>query len=283
MKKKYLGIALLVCSALIISSGFSFLIIEGPPKGELKGVTASSILEVGVSEKVRLTIVYDNSPYDERLQTAWGFACHINADGVSILFDTGGDHCMLLDNMAKLNIDVREIEIIVLSHIHGDHVGGLFGVLELNNQVKVYLPASFPDDFKRRVESYGCEVVEVKDALKICNGVATTGELGATIKEQSLIVSTVKGLVIVAGCAHPGVANIVEKAKELTGMEVHIVLGGFHLSGESENMISSIIERFRELRVVKVAPCHCSGDRAKALFKEEFGEDYMEVGVGTDP
>ncbi|MGQ9552406.1 MAG: MBL fold metallo-hydrolase [Candidatus Bathycorpusculaceae bacterium] len=281
--KKYFGIALLVCGAFVISSGFSFLTVEVPPKGELMSVTAPSRLEAGVPEKVRLTVVYDNNPYDERLQTAWGFACHVDVDGMSILFDTGGDNFILLDNMAKLNIDVREIEIIVLSHIHGDHVGGLFGVLELNNQVKVYLPASFPDDFKRRVEGYGCEVIEVKDALKICNGVATTGELGATIKEQSLILTTVKGLIIVAGCAHPGVVNIVEKAKELTGMEVYLVLGGFHLSGESENRISSIIELFRELGVVKAAPCHCSGDRARALFKEEFGEDYMEVGVGADP
>ena len=98
MNKKYLGIALLICGALIISSGFSFLIVEGPPKGELRGITASSILEVGVSEKVRLTIVYDNNPYDERLRTAWGFACHADVDGMSILFDTGGDHYMLLDN-----------------------------------------------------------------------------------------------------------------------------------------------------------------------------------------
>jgi 7,8-dihydropterin-6-yl-methyl-4-(beta-D-ribofuranosyl)aminobenzene 5'-phosphate synthase len=92
-----------------------------------------------------------------------------------------------------------------------------------------------------------------------------------------------RSIVIVTGCAHPGAANIVKNAKELTGMGVYLVLGGFHLSGASENTLLSIIEQFRELGVLKVAPCHCSGDRAKALFKEEFGEDYVEVGVGTDP
>lgn len=183
----------------------------------------------------------------------------------------------------KLNLDVRDIEIIVLSHIHGDHVGGLFGFLELNSQVKVYLPASFPDDFKRRVKDYDCEVIEVKNALKICNGVATTGELGTAIKEQSLIVATVKELFIITGCAHQGVVNIVKKAKELTGMEVYLVLGGFHLGGASGNTILSITEQFRELGVVKVAPCHRSGDRARTLFKEEFEGDYVEVGVGSDP
>ena len=228
-----------------------------------------------------LTIVYDDNSDDEGLRTAWGFGCYVDVDGVKILFDTGGDSHILLHNMAKLNIDVKEVEIIVLSHIHGDHVGGLFGVLELNSGVRVYLPASFPDDFKRRVNYYECEVIEVKDALKICNGVATTGELGTAIREQSLVLATAKGLVIITGCAHPGVVNIVKEAKQLTGMEVHLVLGGFHLGGASENMIISVIEQLRELGVEKVALCHCSGDRARALFKAEFGEDYVEAGVGS--
>ena len=283
MRKKCLGIAVLVSIALTIFFASISPKIKRPKEGESEDIIASSRLEIGIAEKVALTIVYDNNPYDERLKTAWGFGCYVDVDEVRILFDTGGDPYILLDNMAKLNIDVKEIEIIVLSHIHGDHVGGLFGVLELNNWVKVYLPASFPNDFKRRVRRYGCEVIEVTDAVKICNGVATTGELGTAIKEQSLIVAKEKGLVIVTGCAHPGVANIVKKAKELTGMGVYLVLGGFHLSGASENTILSIIEQFRELGVVKVAPCHCSGDRARALFKEEFGEDYMEVGAGSDP
>jgi len=257
-----------------------FLNFEHPKEGESENLFVLSGLEM--AEKVALTIVYDNSPYDERLRTAWGFGCYVNVNGVKILFDTGGDPHILLDNMAKLNIDVKEIEIIILSHIHGDHVGGLFGFLELNSQVKVYLSASFPDDFKRRVKDFECEVIEVKDALKICNGVATTGELGTTIKEQSLIVATAKGLVIVTGCAHPGVLNIVKKAMELTGMEVHLVLGGFHLGGASENKILSTIEQFRGLCVEKVAPYHCSGDRARALFKAEFGKDYVEAGVGSD-
>ena len=281
MRKKYLGIAVLVSIALTIFFASLFFNIECPKKGEPEDFFASSRLEIGIAEKVALTIVYDNNPYDERLKTAWGFGCYVDVDGVRILFDTGGDPHILLDNMAKLSIDVTEIEIVVLSHIHGDHVGGLFGVLELNSRVKVYLPASFPDDFKRRIKEYECEVIEVKDALKICNGVATTGELGTAIKEQSLIVATAKGLVIVTGCAHPGVVNIAKKAKELTNMEVHLVLGGFHLGGASENMILSIIEQFKELGVEKVAPCHCSGDRARALFKAEFGKDYVEAGVGS--
>ncbi len=282
MRKKVLGIVVLVSIALIISLA-SLSNMECLKEDEARDLIDSNRLEIGIAEKVALTIVYDNNPYDERLKPAWGFGCYITVDNVRILFDTGGDPSILLENMAKLNIDVKEIEVIVLSHIHGDHVGGLFGVLESNSQVKVYLPASFPDDFKSKVIKCGCEVIEVQDGVKICNGVATTGELDTAIKEQSLIISTAKGVVILTGCAHPGIVNIVKKAKELTNTGVYLVLGGFHLSGASEKEILTIIKQFRELGVVKVAPCHCSGDRARALFKEEFGEDYIEVGVGSDP
>ena len=92
---------------------------------------ASSELDIGIIERFRLTIVYDNNPSDERLVTAWGFGCYINADNVTILFDTGGDPEILLKNMAELNLDLKSIDVIVLSHIHGDHVGGLFGFLEV--------------------------------------------------------------------------------------------------------------------------------------------------------
>ena len=102
------------------------------------------------------------------------------------------------------------------------------------------MPVSFPDELKNKVRGYGCEVIEVKDALKICKGVATTGELGTAIKEQSLMIATQLGLIIVTGCAHPGVLTIVEKSIELTEMEIYLVIGGFHLTGASEKVAIAI-------------------------------------------
>jgi len=238
-------------------------------------------LSVGVAENVKLIIVYDNNPYDSRLKTAWGFSCIVNISNTLILFDTGGDPDILLYNMEMLNISVQSIQIIVLSHIHGDHVGGLFGVLSLNSNVTVYVLSSFPSDFKNEIKSYGCEVIEVSNATKVYNGVATTGELGNAIKEQSLIINSTKGLIIVTGCAHPGIVNIAEKAKQLIGNDIYLVIGGFHLAGKSEDEISSIIQQLKDLGVQKVAPCHCSGDLARDMFRQEFGDDYIEVGVGS--
>ena len=228
-----------------------------------------------------LIIVYDNNPFDNQLRTAWGFSCLIRLPQETILFDTGGDSSTLLHNMSQLQIDPGEVDAVVLSHIHGDHVGGLSGFLEQNSAVIVYLPESFPESFKDKAKSLGAKVKEIHEARELFSGVHTSGELGNGTKEQSLIVTTGKGLVIVTGCAHPGVANIVRTAKDIVpDHKVYLVIGGFHLSAASSTQIESIIEEFGRLSVEKVAPCHCSGVQTRRLFKERYGEGYIESGVG---
>ncbi|MHA1581903.1 MAG: MBL fold metallo-hydrolase [Candidatus Baldrarchaeia archaeon] len=277
-KVKYLKV-LLIIIITVFTSYVSFIVYDIWISGKESPKTPET-LNIGIAEHVRIIVLYDNYPFDERLKTAWGFSCLINVSGIIILFDTGGDPETLLYNMDMLNISVEEIQIIVLSHIHGDHVGGLTGVLSLNNHVRVYVPSSFPSSLKNEIGSYGCELVEIKNATTICEGVATTGELGTTIKEQSLLTNTSRGLVIVTGCAHPGVVKIVEEAEQLTNTNVYLLIGGFHLIGASEKEISSIIEQLKDLDVEMVAPCHCSGDLARSMFKEAFGENYIDVGVG---
>jgi 7,8-dihydropterin-6-yl-methyl-4-(beta-D-ribofuranosyl)aminobenzene 5'-phosphate synthase len=234
----------------------------------------------GASCLLSIIIAYDNNPYDDRLKTAWGFSCLVRLPEKNILFDTGGDSSILLDNLRKLQIDPKEVDIVVLSHIHSDHVGGLPGFLRQNSDVTVYLLQSFPQKFKDEMKSYGVKVEEVYEAKELLPGVYTTGELGGGIKEQSLVVRTDQGLVVVTGCAHPGIVKIVQKAKEIANEKVYLVLGGFHLGGASTSQIESIIVDFRELGAEKVAPCHCSGDRTRRLFQKHYGEDYIECGVG---
>jgi 7,8-dihydropterin-6-yl-methyl-4-(beta-D-ribofuranosyl)aminobenzene 5'-phosphate synthase len=243
--------------------------ITSPPEG------------VPESRSAELVIVYDNNPFDTRLLTAWGFSCLIRLPTKTVLFDTGGDSVTLLHNMRELQIDPGEVDIVVLSHIHGDHVGGLGGFLEQNSAVTVYLPQSFPDSFKDEVKSLGAKLEEVAEAGELFPGVYTTGELGNGTREQALIVATSKGLVIVTGCAHPGVVNIIRVAKDIVADDrVYLVMGGFHLAGASSAQIESTVQEFRRLSVENVAPCHCSGDETRRLFKESYGEAYMESGVG---
>ena len=227
-----------------------------------------------------ILITYDNNPHDARLNTLWGFSCLVRCDQKTILFDTGGNSAILLDNMKKLQIDPKEIDIVVLSHIHGDHTGGLAGFLKKNNQVTVYIPISFPKSFKNEAKRYGASIEEVSASREIMPGVYTTGELGSAIKEQSLIVKTSKGMVIITGCAHPGVVGIVGASKEILNDNVYLVLGGFHLGGTSTSQIKSVIKNLERLGVEKVAPCHCSGEEARSLFQKSFAKNYMKAGVG---
>jgi 7,8-dihydropterin-6-yl-methyl-4-(beta-D-ribofuranosyl)aminobenzene 5'-phosphate synthase len=234
-----------------------------------------------VAGGVTITILYDNNEYDERLETAWGFSCLVEGPEKTILFDTGGDSPTLMRNVRTLEIDPQVVDAVVISHAHGDHVGGLAGFLEENHTVTVYLPQSFSKGIKDATTRAGAELVEVRGPVEICEHVYSTGELGDRIKEQSLVIETSQGLVVITGCAHPGVVHIVRQAKELTGGEVYLVLGGFHLGGESAAKIAGIVEDFKELGVQKVAPCHCSGDTARRLFEEAYGEDFTPAGVGS--
>lgn len=233
---------------------------------------------------LRLTIVYDNNYYDPRLRTGWGFSCVVELNGTAILFDTGGDPDLLVENMAKLDVNISKIQIVVLSHIHGDHVDGLPGILEINPEVEVYVPVSFPTSFKAEIEAYGSEVIEVENATTIRSNVMTTGEFStgscARTIEQSLIVKTVKGVIVITGCAHPGVVDIVRETMELVDDRIYLVIGGFHLVEYTENSVSYVVDQLRDLGVVKVGPCHCSGDLARNIFADSYGDNYVEVGVG---
>ena len=185
----------------------------------------------------------------------------------------------MLHNMAQMGIDPAAIGTVVLSHAHGDHTGGLGGLLGTGIRPTVYVPRSFPARFRADVRSL-TTLVEVHGPVEIRPGIHTTGEVGRGIVEQALTVETSQGLVVVTGCAHPGVVKMVRRAKESAGGKVYLVMGGFHLGGMSRRRIEQIIADFRQLGVQKVAPCHCTGDRAIWVFAEEYGGDFIEAGVG---
>ena len=235
----------------------------------------SIVSEKEEKQEITLISVYDNYQVDPEMKTSWGFATIIKTPRDVILFDTGGNSEILLFNMKKLGIDPASIKKIVISHIHGDHTGGLEGFLDKNPNITVFIPTSFPQSIKDMIIQKGGRFVEISAPEKISDFVYTTGELYGPPKEQSLIVDSKKGLIIITGCAHPGVVNIVERAKELMKRDkVYLVLGGFH------HPPLSCVKEFRELEVEKVAPSHCTGDLVREAFREEYKEDFIEYGVG---
>lgn len=228
-----------------------------------------------------ITIVYDNYVHDPSLKTAWGFACLVDYGGHLLLFDTGSDSATLLGNMALLGLDPERIEAAILSHIHSDHTGGLGGLLSRARGLTVYVPRSFPVGFKEQVRDAGALLVEVDGPREIIPGVWSTGEMGEDIREQALVLKSAEGLMVITGCAHPGIVRMVERARRIgEDAAVHLVLGGFHLGSQSTDQIEAIVSAFRRLGVEKVAPSHCSGDTARALFAVEYGEDCILSGVG---
>jgi 7,8-dihydropterin-6-yl-methyl-4-(beta-D-ribofuranosyl)aminobenzene 5'-phosphate synthase len=234
---------------------------------------------VETTETMTFTILYDNNAYAPGLRTDWGFACMVETGEATVLFDTGGNGAILMGNMAELGFNPQAIDVVVLSHIHGDHTGGLAALLDAGIKPIVYVPAAFPASFKADVRAR-TDLVEVTDPTEILPGVYTTGEVGSGIVEQALAVKTEEGLVVVTGCAHPGVVEMVRRSKEVIGGEVVLVMGGFHLGDASRSRVETIIADLRDLGVQRVAPCHCTGDLARQMFADAFGVDCTLAGVG---
>jgi 7,8-dihydropterin-6-yl-methyl-4-(beta-D-ribofuranosyl)aminobenzene 5'-phosphate synthase len=143
----------------------------------------------------------------------------------------------------------------------------------------VYVPRSFPRRFKADVCAL-TSLVEVYGPMEMRPGVHTTGEMGRGIVEQGLAIETGDGLAVVTGCAHPGIVAMVQRAREVAGGDIALVMGGFHLGGARRGRIEHVIADLRRLGVRRVGPCHCTGDQAIRMFEEAFGADFVPVGVG---
>ena len=230
---------------------------------------------------LRITVVYNNVPYAPELTTAWGFAAVIETGRGTVLFDTGGDGPTLLANMQQLGIDPKSIDVVVLSHIHGDHTGGLADLLAHRPNVTVYMPRSFPDAFRRAVERRGARIEHVRDPRHLFANLYSTGEMGEGTDEQALIIDTSTGLVTLTGCSHPGIVDVATAARTYRDKEIHLLMGGFHLDEQGDRSLRATLQALQELGVQKVAPSHCTGDRAIALFRKQWGNDFVEGGCGA--
>ena len=230
--------------------------------------------------RVTMTVLYDNNPYRDGMVAKHGFSCMIKGTERSILFDTGGDGAVLLHNIRMLGVDAADVGTVVISHDHGDHTGGLLPFLSLNSDVSVYLPQGLSAGLAQQVSAAGARITSVNLPTPICKGVYSTGVMGEAIPEQTLVLNSKQGLILICGCAHPGIINIIQSAMRIFKKPVLFVFGGFHLEGASEERIKEIIKQFNTNGVKKVGGTHCTGARAMQMFQQTYRENYIQMGVG---
>ena len=234
--------------------------------------------------EVKIQIIYDNTVNSKfegtNLKSDWGFSAIITTKDHKILFDTGAKFNILYENMLRLNHKPEEIDTVFISHEHKDHIGGLVGFLKKNPQVTIYIPNSISESKKKEIIKAGGQIIETSKITTLFDNIATTGPMGTDIKEQSMIIMTNKGAVIITGCSHPGIVNITESVKVLS--KVYAVIGGFHLFRENNDGIDKIIDEMKKEGIEKIMPAHCTGKKAEEKFKEEFRDKYIEGGVGSE-
>ncbi|MFO7445575.1 MAG: MBL fold metallo-hydrolase, partial [Ignavibacteriaceae bacterium] len=233
------------------------------------------------TDDVIITVIYDNNQFQNGLTTDWGFACLAEVGKTKILFDTGDNGSILLNNMAKLNIDPEGIDIVVLSHFHHDHTGGLNDFLKRNSKVTIYYPQSFPNELIEKIKESGAKYFPVSSFREIIPNVFSLGEMGEAIPEQSMVIRSPNGLVVITGCAHPGITNILQKTiDQLPNETIYLALGGFHLHRLNEEDINEFIQIISFLEIHTISPTHCSGNTTRKMFEDVYGADYLNVGAG---
>jgi 7,8-dihydropterin-6-yl-methyl-4-(beta-D-ribofuranosyl)aminobenzene 5'-phosphate synthase len=244
----------------------------------------------------------------------------------SILFDTGCSQEGVTENASRMGVDLTEVEVLVLSHGHWDHTGGLLSALKTigkscmpvivheemfrtrgstnpNGSIRMYAP--FPS--KKRLK--GIKLIETKQPFPVADGlVLVTGEIPREtsfekgylqhrvleegtwkpdpliIDERAVVLNVKgKGLVILSGCAHAGIINTVNYAKQITGVsDVYAVVGGFHLAGkENVQRIQPTINELKRINPKLIVPCHCTGWRAMCAIAQALPDAFVWNSVGN--
>jgi len=267
----------------------------------------------------RIRILCDNSagPVSGTLGEH-GFAALIEREGEPILFDTGGG-LTLLHNAQRMNLDLRGVGQVILSHGHHDHGGGLWPLLQSCGTKRVLAhPGLFAPRYSVRDgahRSIGMPYSEeflvgmgasfsYSDAFReVAPGIFLTGEVprltgfetgdaslfrdsagsrrDSVPDDQSLVLMTKRGLLILLGCCHAGVVNTVEHARASTGVdELYGVIGGCHLAFSSEAQIDGTVRALRRYGVKKICAGHCTGFAASARLAREFPGVFRPAHVG---
>jgi len=273
-------------------------------------------MAIATPATAQITVLYDAFGKTPGMRKDWGYSALIEYAGKRILFDTGNNPDILAQNAKAKGIDLSKLDFVVMSHRHGDHMGGLAYLLKVNPTVKIYAPkeafgvygSDLPSTFYRKDTSLAPEqryydgvppeimrfgsawpganfqlVDKETEIVPDIHLITLVSDKPGTLelREVSLAINTPEGMVIVVGCSHPGVDKIVAAAAAINP-RIHIIVGGFHLVVTNDADIEKIVTALHDtFKVEYVAPGHCTGEPAFAALKKAFGDHYEYAGLGT--
>jgi 7,8-dihydropterin-6-yl-methyl-4-(beta-D-ribofuranosyl)aminobenzene 5'-phosphate synthase len=264
----------------------------------------------------RITVLYDAFGTDSTMTKDWGYAALVEISGKRILFDTGDNPETLAKNAKAKGVDLTKLDFVVLSHRHGDHMGGFTFIRSVNPTARVYAPkenfgvfgSDLPGTFYRKDASLpaamryyggmppqtmqfgtafpGANFELIDKTTEVAPGItliALISEAPGTkeLKELSLAINTADGIVLVVGCAHPGIESIVAEAAKINP-HIHYIAGGFHLVVAQDPAIAKLASALHDTyHVDYIAPGHCTGEPTFAALQKTFGDRYVYAGLGT--
>jgi 7,8-dihydropterin-6-yl-methyl-4-(beta-D-ribofuranosyl)aminobenzene 5'-phosphate synthase len=299
------------------STHFSVVLAAFASAWILTGCAATgSTATAAAAAPARITVLYDAFGKNAVMSKDWGYAALVEISGKRILFDTGDDPAIFAKNVKAKGVDLTQLDFVVLSHRHSDHVGGLSYLLSVNPNVKIYAPkegfgifgSDLPSKFYRKDESLPAEMryydgappeimkfgsafpganIELIDkTTEVAPGItliALVSDAPGTkeLKELSLVINTPDGIVLVVACSHPGIETIVAEAAKINP-HIHFVAGGFHLVVAQDPAIERVATALHDTyKVDYIAPGHCTGEPTFAALQKMFGDRYVYAGLGT--
>lgn len=301
MRSTHWSVLATFVSALILTSG---------------AATKSQAAPAPAAASPRITVLYDAFGKDSKMTKDWGYSALVEINGKRILFDTGDNPEILARNAKAKGVDLKKLDFVVLSHRHADHMGGFTYLRKVNPRVKVYAPkenfgvygSDLPSSFYRKDASLPAEMryyggqppetmkfgtafpganIELIDkTTEVAPGItliALVSDAPGTkeLKELSLAVNTADGIVLVVGCAHPGIESIVAEAAKINP-HIHFIAGGFHLVVAQDPVIEKVATSLHDTyHVDYIAPGHCTGEPTFTALQQAFGTHYLYAGLGT--
>lgn len=270
---------------------------------------------------VKIVVLLENTTESSNLKCKHGLSLYAETENHKILFDMGPD-ALFLKNAEALGVNIADIDIAVISHGHVDHCGGLKYFLEKNRKAKIYIRPQaleahyvkvigipFYAGIDRALLSadrfvFADDIHVIDDEITLFSGVTgqfplpgSDGNLfvkrnGRMIPddfchEQNLIITSGDKKILVCGCAHAGIVNIIERAKTITGDNPTAVIGGFHLYEptkkryESDEYIDSVAVALAEIKS-SYYTCHCTGEKAYEKMKARLGARLTYLRTGAE-